>query len=85
GRSDWSSTLAFTDTNAFFYPSVGLTGVISEMVEFPEFISFGKIRTSYAIVGKDIPAYASNQLEPIELGTGNASVPRFGVIEGETL
>ncbi len=85
GRSDWSSTLAFTDTNSFFYPSVGLTGILTEMTEFPEFVSFGKVRTSYAVVGKDIPAYASNQLEPIELGTGNASVPRFGVIEGETL
>ena len=62
GRNDWSSTLAFTDNISYFYPSVGLTGIITEMVSLPEAITFGKVRVSYAQVGNDIPAYITNQL-----------------------
>ena len=46
--------------NHSFYPSVGLTGVITEMFEMPEAVSFAKIRVSYAEVGRDLPAFASN-------------------------
>ncbi|MBI9040770.1 SusC/RagA family TonB-linked outer membrane protein [Lutibacter sp.] len=85
GRSDWSSTLVNTDTNSFFYPSVGATGVLSEMFKMPENISFAKIRASYAVVGKDIPAYATIPLNSIPVGQGNFTKPLFGVKEGETL
>ncbi|UOB16801.1 SusC/RagA family TonB-linked outer membrane protein [Abyssalbus ytuae] len=85
GRNDWSSTLVNTDSNSFFYPSVGLTGVISDIFNMPEFISFAKVRASYAVVGKDIPAYATIPLNYIPVGQGNFSIPTFGVIEGETL
>jgi outer membrane receptor protein involved in Fe transport len=85
GRNDWSSTLVNTDTNSFFYPSIGVTGVLSEMFKMPENISFAKIRASYAVVGKDIPAYATIPLNSIPVGQGNFTKPRFGVKEGETL
>ena len=85
GRNDWSSTLVNTDSESFFYPSVGLTGVLSEMFELPENISFAKIRASYAEVGKDIPAYATIPLNSIPVGQGNFTKPTFGVKEGETL
>lgn len=85
GRNDWSSTLVNTDSNSFFYPSVGLTGVLSEMFEFPEIISFAKVRASYAQVGKDIPAYATIPLNSIPVGQNNFIKPTFGVKEGETL
>ncbi|WP_299523535.1 SusC/RagA family TonB-linked outer membrane protein [uncultured Lutibacter sp.] len=85
GRSDWSSTLVNTNTNSFFYPSVGATGVLSEMFKMPENISFAKIRASYAVVGKDIPAYATIPLNSIPVGQGNFTKPLFGVKEGETL
>ncbi|NMC40865.1 MAG: TonB-dependent receptor [Bacteroidales bacterium] len=48
-RNDWASTLP--SPYDYFYPSVGLTGVISDMVKLPEFISFAKVRGSYAEVG----------------------------------
>jgi TonB-linked SusC/RagA family outer membrane protein len=48
-RNDWSSTLP--SPYDYFYPSVGLTGIISDMVRLPEVISFAKIRGSYAEVG----------------------------------
>jgi len=57
GRNDWSSTLANTGNMSFFYPSVGATAILSEMIKMPESISFGKVRASYAQVGNDIPAF----------------------------
>ena len=33
--NDWASQLANSSTPCFFYPSVGLSGVISEMMTFP--------------------------------------------------
>ena len=49
GRNDWVSTLP-VDNNSFFYPSVSLSTVVSDMVELPSLISFLKLRTSYASV-----------------------------------
>ncbi|MEL4307469.1 SusC/RagA family TonB-linked outer membrane protein [Joostella sp. CR20] len=85
GRNDWSSTLARTDSYAFFYPSVGLTGVLSEMFTMPEAISFAKVRASYAEVGKDIPVYATIPLNQISTTGPNVGSPVFAPIEGETL
>ncbi|MFC2109138.1 SusC/RagA family TonB-linked outer membrane protein [Bacteroidota bacterium] len=85
GRTDWSSTLVNTDSKSFFYPSVGLTGVLSDIFELPDAISFAKIRGSYAEVGKDIPAYATIPLNTIPLGQNNFQKPQFGVKQGETL
>ena len=60
GRNDWSSTLP-KHNNSFFYPSVNLSYVFSENMELPEFISFGKLRASWAEVGKDTDAYLIGQ------------------------
>jgi hypothetical protein len=61
GRNDWSSALAYTNYNndSFFYPSVGLSDVLSSMFKMPDFISFSKLRASYTIVGNSIPAFVS--------------------------
>ncbi len=58
-RNDWSSSLAFTDSPSFFYPSVGLSANVHDKLNLPEFINFMKIRGSYAEVGNDLPAYKS--------------------------
>ncbi|MFT5884773.1 MAG: TonB-linked SusC/RagA family outer membrane protein [Arcticibacterium sp.] len=55
GRNDWASTLALTGNDSYFYPSVGLTGIISEMFPMPSFITFGKLRASYTQVGNEVP------------------------------
>lgn len=57
GRNDWSSTLANTGNVSFFYPSAGVTALLSEMITMPESISFGKVRASFAQVGNDVPAF----------------------------
>lgn len=56
GRNDWSSCLP-SSTNSYFYPSVTLSGLLSEMVKMPSFISYAKIRGSYASVGNDTGPY----------------------------
>jgi outer membrane receptor protein involved in Fe transport len=55
GRNDWASALTRTDHSSFFYPSAGLSGVISQMVKMPDFISYMKVRGSYSSVGSAIP------------------------------
>jgi len=56
GRNDWSSTLP-KDNNSYFYPSVSLSAVVSDMIDLPEAISFFKLRGSYAQVGNDTSPY----------------------------
>ena len=63
GRNDWSSTFALTSNVSYFYPSVGLTGIISQMVKLPEFISFAKVRASWSQIANDILPYKISGLE----------------------
>ncbi|HET8736032.1 MAG TPA: SusC/RagA family TonB-linked outer membrane protein [Pricia sp.] len=51
-RNDISSTLP-KDNNSFFYPSVNLGYVFSEQFDLPSWFTFGKLRASWAQVGKD--------------------------------
>lgn len=57
GRNDWSSTLP-VDNNSYFYPSVGGSVILSELLEVNhQLLSLAKIRASYAIVGNDTDPY----------------------------
>ena len=55
GRNDWSSTFAGSNYKSFFYPTVGLSGILTEI--FPSlkgnFLNYWKIRASYSEVGND--------------------------------
>lgn len=55
-RNDWSSALP-SNNNSYFYPSIGGSFIFSEIIDFPEWISFGKFRASWAQVGSDTDAY----------------------------
>lgn len=59
-RNDWSSTLAYTKDNNYFYYSGGLTAVVSDMVKMPDFIDLLKFRASYSKVGNGMPSYITN-------------------------
>ena len=72
GRNDWSSTLAFTDDVSFFYPSVGLTGIVSEFIDLPDVVDLLKVRASYAKVGNGVSAFDTNVLRPIGSGSNQA-------------
>lgn len=60
GRNDWDSKLAFSKHPSFFYPSVGLSAVLSDMLELPEVISYAKIRGSYTIVASSFDRFLTN-------------------------
>ncbi|MBA2760801.1 MAG: SusC/RagA family TonB-linked outer membrane protein [Segetibacter sp.] len=51
-RNDWSSTLP-ANNRSYFYPSVSLSAVVSDMVKLPAFFDYAKLRASWAKVGKD--------------------------------
>ena len=54
GRNDWNSRLVNSSEESFFYPSVGLSAIVSEMTKLPSFISYLKVRGSYTEVGSPV-------------------------------
>ncbi len=59
-RNDWSSTLP-RENNGFFYQSVGLSFVVSELFPTPiKQLEFLKVRGSVGTTGKDASLYALN-------------------------
>ncbi|WP_395804281.1 SusC/RagA family TonB-linked outer membrane protein [Daejeonella sp.] len=50
GRQDWFSVLN-PGFNSIFYPSVGASFILSEVVKLPKFIDYAKLRSSWAEVG----------------------------------
>ncbi|MTI89435.1 MAG: SusC/RagA family TonB-linked outer membrane protein [Balneolaceae bacterium] len=62
GRNDWSSTLP-EDNRSFFYPSVSLGYIFTEDLGLAnsDWLPFGKLRFSWAKVGKDAPPYSVGQ------------------------
>ena len=58
GRNDWSSTLPL-DNRSYFYPSVSGSFVFTELLPRNTILSFGKIRGSWAQVGKDANPYST--------------------------
>jgi len=64
GRNDWSSTLP-KENRSYFYPSVSGSLIFTNLLQEANIIdndvfTFGKIRASWARVGKDATAYATN-------------------------
>ncbi|MEO0040951.1 MAG: hypothetical protein RL329_399, partial [Bacteroidota bacterium] len=71
GRNDWSSTLPL-DNNSFFYPSVGASFVVSEMMKLPKVISFAQVRASWAQTGSDTDPFLTQRA--LSFGTLPSSV-----------
>ena len=60
GRNDWSSALATptsTSNTSFFYPSISVGYILSNNTSLPSWISFAKLRASWAEVGNDTDPY----------------------------
>ncbi len=55
GRNDWSSSLSSAN-RSFFYPSLSTSFVFSEVVS-ANWLTYGKVRASYATVGNDMGPY----------------------------
>ena len=76
GRNDWSSTLPI-ENRSYFYPSVGGALVFTQFLQdrnlmTDNILSFGRIRASWARVGKDTTPYVTNtELWPVGTFIGN--------------
>jgi len=75
GRNDWASSLFGTGNDSYFYPSVGFAGIITELLELPKFINFGKLRGSYSVVSNEVPF---NRVNP------QHTITRVGVLFNTT-
>lgn len=80
GRNDWSSTVP----DPYFYPSVGVTALISEMATLPEWINYGKVRGTYAEVGNDIYPFITDLTRTFTPGVTDQK-PTAGPKTGTTL
>ncbi|WP_094569850.1 SusC/RagA family TonB-linked outer membrane protein [Mucilaginibacter xinganensis] len=68
-RRDESSTLPSAN-NKYYYPSVSAGFIFSELLKQYTWLSYGKLRASYAQVGADAPIYSVNDTYTI--------IPPFG-------
>jgi TonB-linked SusC/RagA family outer membrane protein len=66
GRNDWASALANTTAKSIFYPSVGVSGIISDLLRLrSNVVSFIKVRGSYSEVGNAPQRFISIATFPI--------------------
>ncbi|MDO5017044.1 MAG: SusC/RagA family TonB-linked outer membrane protein [Porphyromonas sp.] len=54
GRNDWNSRLVHSKEPSFFYPSVGLSALLSEMVDMGQYVDMLKVRGSFTEVGSPV-------------------------------
>ncbi|MEO8763417.1 MAG: SusC/RagA family TonB-linked outer membrane protein [Ginsengibacter sp.] len=92
-RKDYNSTLILangTGDYSFVYPSVGGSFVFSKLLKDKaafSFLSFGQLRGSYGVTGKDYDPWKLNQVgnyaiggtdEVVNNGAGTTTVPHIG-------
>jgi TonB-linked SusC/RagA family outer membrane protein len=77
-RNDWSSTLP-KESQSYFFPGVGFSAIVSNMITMPEAISFAKVRGSFAQTGNDARPYLLNQTYSFLPGGPNGFISRDGV------
>ncbi len=63
-RNDWDSRLfgPGSTKHSFFYPSVGVSGVLSQAFQLPKAIEFLKVRASWAQVGTAYQRWIANPI-----------------------
>ncbi len=74
GRNDWTSTLSEAN-RSFFYPSASLSWIFSENIKLPDWVTFAKVRGSYAKIGKDAIPYATSTGYNIGVPLTNGVLP----------
>jgi TonB-linked SusC/RagA family outer membrane protein len=92
GRNDWISTQVNTKEPSFFYPSVGLSAILTDILKLPRTISYLKVRGNYSSVGLPLtligltPGTETNPLVPgnFPSTTGKYPFPDFKVQRTKT-
>lgn len=83
-RNDWSSTLPQANWS-FFYPSVGLSLVLGDMIDLPSFVTMAKLRGSWAEVGNDTGPYQTLRTATVRAGGTNGFLAVSSTIPNENL
>ncbi|MEM1324831.1 MAG: SusC/RagA family TonB-linked outer membrane protein [Bacteroidota bacterium] len=83
-RNDWSSTLP-KENWSFFYPSFGLSAVVSDLVDLPNFWSFAKLRANWAQVGNDTDPFRTLRNASVSAGGNNGFLQISTTIPNENL
>lgn len=81
GRNDWASSLALSGNESYFYPSVGGSLVISQMLNLPQVISFLKVRASFSQTANEVPY---NRVQPWGTISGAGGPSGIGGIDYAT-
>ena len=90
GRNDWPSQLAGPHSvkSSFFYPSVGGSIVLSEIIDMGEKVDFLKIRGSWASVGMPFARFIANPTYAWNNSTGawetSKSYPIYNLLPEKT-
>jgi len=58
-RNDWSSTLPESN-NSYFYPSVSLSTLVSNLIQLPKVVDYLKLYGSWAEVSSDLSPYQTS-------------------------
>lgn len=75
-RNDWSSTLPSVG-RSYFYPSASVSAVLTDLLNTSNyFLSYGKVRASWAQVGNDADPYQLAQTFRAG-GSWNSSLPQY--------
>ncbi len=72
-RNDWSSALP-KENQSYFYPSVGLTAIVSDMIDLPTWVSYGKARVTLANAGYGGQQYLTDNYFSVGAG-GTINTP----------
>jgi len=66
-RNDWSSALP-KESQSYFYPSVGLSAIVSDMIKLPSWISYGKASLTMANSGYGGTQYLDRNYYSVGIG-----------------
>ncbi|GAB3171958.1 SusC/RagA family TonB-linked outer membrane protein [Telluribacter humicola] len=73
-RNDWSSTLPAP--HSYFYPAFGANFILSDAMQMPDWVSFAKVRGSWAQVGNDTDPYLIAQTYSFSQGGTGGFISR---------
>jgi TonB-linked SusC/RagA family outer membrane protein len=82
-RNDWSSTLP--KPYSYFYPSFGANLILTDALQMPEWVSFAKLRGSWAQVGNDTDPYLLTQTYSFSQGGTGGFISRDATQPAATL
>ncbi len=82
GRNDWTSTLEAAN-RSFFYSSASLGWIFTQNInKLPKWLTYGKLRTSLAGIGKDAAPYSTSTVYiPMQNDPNNPTQPINGQIQ----